>query len=147
MVGGRKIDVLAAAQMSLPYAAAARIVLGTAGLSAYAESRRSDPALRAMLDRVFIDIDDSVRASDESTVTFVLSDGTRIEEPTTIALGAPENPISDAGLIAKFEELAELVLDPIAVHRIIDATLALDELRDLRDLLALLSATPNRGSG
>jgi hypothetical protein len=39
------------------------------------------------------------------------------------------------------------VLDPIAVHRIIDATLALDELGDLRDLLALLSAAPNRGSG
>jgi 2-methylcitrate dehydratase PrpD len=70
MVGGRKIDMLAAAQMSLPYAVAARIVLGTAGLSAYAESRRSDPALRAMLDRVFIDIDDSVTASEESAVTF-----------------------------------------------------------------------------
>lgn len=141
MVGGRNVDVLPAAQMSLPYAAAARTVFGTAGLSAYAESSRRDPAVLAMLDRVFIEVDETVVASDQSSVTFELTDGSRIEEPTTIALGAPENPLDDAGLIAKFEELAGRALNAPSVGRLAEATLALDEMADARDLVELLRPT------
>jgi len=143
MVGGRTVDTLPAAQMSLPYAVAARTVLGTAGLSAYTEIRRSDPVLRMMLDRVFLDIDETVAASDCSSVTFVLTDGRRIEEPTTAAFGAPQNPISDTALISKFEELAGLVMKPSDIRRLVETTLALDELSDVRDLVCLLGHPPN----
>jgi 2-methylcitrate dehydratase PrpD len=142
MVGGRIVDTLPAAQMSLPYAVAARTVFGSAGLSAYAAPRRNDPALRAMLDRVFIDIDETVAASDRSSVTFELSDGTRLEEATCAPLGSPENPLDDARLIAKFEELATSVMDAKAAHRLAEFTLALDAVPDARALLDLLSPTP-----
>ena len=102
---------------------------------------------RQCLDRVFVDLDESVVASDRSSVTLVRSDGTRIEEPTTTALGAPENPLDDGALIEKFNELAALVLDTARVRRVVEATLALDELADARALIGLLRAEgPTPGS-
>lgn len=138
MVGGRNVDTLPAAQMSLPYAVSARVVFGAAGLTSYGAERRRDPAVRAMLDRVDIALDETVMSSHTSSVTLVLKDGRHIEEPTTIPLGAPENPVSDAALIAKFEELGGLVLDPSAVGRVCDSTLTLEEMPDARALVRLL---------
>jgi 2-methylcitrate dehydratase PrpD len=83
---GRVADSLLAAQRSLPYAVAARTVFGSAGLSAYSAARRRDPVLRAMLDRVFLDIDETALASDSSTVKIALADGTQIDAaPSRVA--------------------------------------------------------------
>jgi 2-methylcitrate dehydratase PrpD len=138
MVGGRRIDTLAAAQMSLPYAVSARIVFGAAGLPSYSADRRSHPALLAMLDRVVVEIDETVASSHTSSVTCILEDGSRIEEPTSIPLGAPEHPIDDEALVAKFEELAGMVLDPPTVRQLADVTLALDQMLNVSALLSLL---------
>jgi 2-methylcitrate dehydratase PrpD len=138
MVGGRKVDTLPAAQMSLPYAVAARVLFGGAGLPAYAEERRNDPTVLAMLGKVIIDIDETVTASDQSSVRVILANGAAIEEQTRIALGAPENPLGDTDLIAKFEELASLVLPASGVRSLADATLELDRLADARVVTALL---------
>ena len=46
MVGGRDVNSLPAAQMSLPYAVAARILYGSAGLSAYSADRRAIPRFK-----------------------------------------------------------------------------------------------------
>jgi 2-methylcitrate dehydratase PrpD len=140
MVGGRVVDTLPAAQMSLPYAVAARTVLGSAGLSAYSAARRSDPVLRAMLERVLIDVDESVESSDRSTVKITLSDGSKIEELTRAPLGSPENPIGDAELTAKFEELSEPVLDAEPTQRLLEHTLGLEQVSDARIIPALLRA-------
>jgi 2-methylcitrate dehydratase PrpD len=140
MVGGRKIDTLAAAQMSLPYAVSARTVFGSAGLSSYSADRRRHPAVLAMLEAVVVEIDETVQSSHTSSVTFTLRNGTRIEEPTAIALGAPEHPISDSMLCTKFDELAGIVLNPPTVRQLADATLSLEKLPDVRTLLKLIRA-------
>jgi 2-methylcitrate dehydratase PrpD len=138
MVGGRNVDTLPAAQMSLPYAVSARVVFGAAGLTSYSAESRRDPAVLAMLGRVGVALDETVVSSHTSSVIFVLNDGRHIEEPTTIPLGAPENPVSDAALIAKFEELGRMVLDPSAVRELCDSTLTLDEMPEARALVSLL---------
>ncbi len=138
MVGGRDCATLPAAQMSLPYAVAAAIVFGTNGLSAYSDERRRDPALLAMIERTRIEIDETVQSSAQSAVTFHLRDGTTIEEATAIPLGAPENPVDDAGLVAKFDELAGLVLGTAESGRLGRMLLALDKEKDARAMLSLL---------
>jgi 2-methylcitrate dehydratase PrpD len=141
MVGGRDCSTLPAAQMSLPYAVAAAIVLGANGLSAYTAERRGDPALLAMVERVEMVIDPTVRASAQSSLTFHLTDGTAIEEPTRIPLGAPENPVDDTALLAKFDELAGLVIGAEHRARLREALMSLDELEDARALLPLLQGS------
>ena len=126
MVGGRDTNSLPAAQMSLPYAVAARILYGTAGLSAYVAERRADPRLHALIERISINIDESVAGSDRASVTLLTRDGARIEEPTTTARGAPENPFGDRDLLAKFDELAGCTLAPSQARELADLTLALD---------------------
>jgi 2-methylcitrate dehydratase PrpD len=142
MVGGRAASSLPAAQMSLPYAVAARTVFGSAGLSAYSAARRDDPALRAMLARVFIEVDETVVASDKSMVKIALSDGTKFEESTSAPLGSPENPVGDTDLVAKFEELAGHALDTERRKRLLELTLSLDRVLDARVFQGLLRAHP-----
>jgi 2-methylcitrate dehydratase PrpD len=138
MVGGTDASSLPAAQMSLPYAVAARILYGTAGLSAYAGERRADPRLHALIERISIDIDESVAGSDRASVTLVTRDGARIEEPTATALGAPENPLGDRELLAKFDELAGYALPAAQARELADFTLALESVQDVGALRNLL---------
>jgi 2-methylcitrate dehydratase PrpD len=145
MIGGRDASTLPAAQMSLPYAIAARILYGTASLSAYSTERRTDNRLQALMERVSIDIDESVAGSDLTSITLVTNDGECIEEPTTIALGAPDNPVPDRDLLEKYAELSGYVLTETRAHDLANAVSCLDCSKDARDLLRMLRGT-DRGS-
>lgn len=146
MVGGRDASSLPAAQMSLPYAVAARIAFGTAGLPTYAPERRADPRQRALVDRVVVVVDEGVTASDRAAVTVVLRDGTRLEEATATALGAPSNPSDEPRLIRKFDELVGLVLPRTQVRCLAEACLALDEVTDMGSLVSLLRVAHEEAS-
>lgn len=138
MVGGRRIDTLPAAQMSLPYGIAAQLVHGGAGLAAYDADRRADPEIRAVLDRIEVVEDASVSASWASSLVFELDDGSRIEEPTTIPLGSPENPMRGAALRAKFDALATRALTPPQAARLAGLVQALPGADDARPLAAAI---------
>jgi 2-methylcitrate dehydratase PrpD len=138
MVGGRDATSLPAAQMSLPYAIAARILFGTAGLSAYTAERRADGRLRGLIERVAIDIDETVASSDRASVTVATRDGRRIEEPTATALGAPDNLLADRELVAKFEELAAYTLPASQVRELGAFALGFDGVSDVGALHSLL---------
>jgi 2-methylcitrate dehydratase PrpD len=125
--------------MSLPYAIAARILFGTAGLSAYALERRVDERLHALIRRVSIDIDESVVASDRASIALITRSGERLEEPAMTALGAPDNPLGDGELFAKYDELAGYALPRAQARALADAVLRLDAVEDARDLLRLLA--------
>jgi 2-methylcitrate dehydratase PrpD len=139
MCGGRDVTLMPAAQMSLPYAVAARMALGGAALSAYLEERRRDPALQATMAKIVLIEDDKMAPNDEPYITMVLADGRTFEERVTVALGAPSNPLGDEALLEKFKELAGLVLSPAKVTELADKTLSLDDLIDARSLPALLA--------
>ncbi len=140
MVGGRDVSTMPAAQMSLPYAIAARTVLGRADLSAYAADRRQDPALLAFMDQVAVESDLTVPSSDHASVAIITADGCRHEQPTASALGAPDNPLGEDALRAKYEGLASLVLPHGQVSELRQACLDLEALSDVRPLVRLLAA-------
>ena len=146
MVGGRDCAALPAAQMSLPYALAAAIVFRANGLLAYAEERRADPKLLAMIERIHLVIDPMVVSSAKSSLTVQTKDGRTIEEPTAIPLGAAENPLDDRALLAKFAELAGLVLGTRQCAELGAAVLDLNGRQDVRRLLPLLRRSRNDAS-
>src|SRR5262249_40730444 len=100
--------------------------------------RRRDPKLLAMIERVTMVIDPAVVSSANSSVTVHLKNGIAIEEPTAIPLGAPENPVDDKALMAKFEELAGLVVGAEECAKLAAALVTLDRTADMRALLPLL---------
>jgi 2-methylcitrate dehydratase PrpD len=107
-------------------------------LSAYAAERRADPRLHALIERIAIDIDENVAGSDRASVIVVTRDGSHIEEPTATALGAPENPLGDGALLAKFNQLARYTLTPSQARGLADFTFAVESVEDARDLPSLL---------
>ena len=73
----------------------------------------------------------------------VLADGRKLEERVTVALGAPDNPLGDEALLAKFNELAGMVLSPAKASELADTMLALDRLSDCA-LLVCIAGTGTR---
>ena len=145
MCGGRELGSLASAQMSLPYAVAARLVHGSAGIEAYRIERRRDPRINDLMARVMLEIDPAQADLDEPEVTLVLADGATATLRVPIALGAPANPMSDAALRAKYLGLAGLVLPAARAERLAETVLALEDLADARALLPLLAGTGEQG--
>jgi 2-methylcitrate dehydratase PrpD len=139
MCGGRDVSGMPAAQMSLPYAVAARMVLGSAGLSAYAAERRGEARLHAAMDRIELSTDEGMAPNDEPYLTIMTCDGRRLEERVLVALGAPANPVDDATLLGKFHELAGLALSATEARRLADAVLGLDRMAGARALPAMLA--------
>jgi 2-methylcitrate dehydratase PrpD len=139
MVGGKDVETLPAAQMSLPYAIAARLAFGTAGLSAYTPERRADRQVRELLARVSIEVDESVVGTDRTSVALVTADGMRHEEPTGAPRGGHGSELSQSELLEKFDELAAHALGATGRAALADMVLALPSLRDARSILAGLS--------
>lgn len=140
MVGGRDITTMAAAQMSLPYGIAARLRFGAAGLRQYGSECRSDETVRRLLAAVEIVADDNVGASWDASVTVTMKDGARFEEPTTIPLGAPSNPLSSADIRGKFDTLTDEILTASQASELAQMIAELPRMGDARTLLSALSS-------
>lgn len=145
MCGGTDVDPLPAAQMSLPYAVAARCAFGEAGLTAYAEDRRRHPDVAALLRLIRLDVDPGQRPLDEPSVAVSFRDGTRRERVVPRATGSRERPMSEAAVAAKFEALAGLALRPAAVAALSDALRHLEAMPDCTALDALLAGDAPAG--
>lgn len=145
MCGGRDLDSLASAQMSLPYAVAARLVHGGAGIDAYRAERRRDPRIASVMARVALEVDPAQADLDEPEVTLSFVDGTSAALRVPVALGAPANPISDQDLQDKYRSLAGLAMSAARAERLAETVLALDDLADARALLPLLAGEAEHG--
>ncbi|WJV62261.1 MmgE/PrpD family protein [Pectobacteriaceae bacterium C52] len=139
MCGGCDLDSLAAAQMSLPYALAARLIHGHAGLSAYSVDKRHDPDIQRLLSRITLHIDDQQDDDSEPLLTLTTYRGARQQHRVGIPLGAPTNPLSDADLLVKFTTLATRVVSEQQAQSVISFCLALEQETDCRMLTSLLS--------
>jgi 2-methylcitrate dehydratase PrpD len=144
MCGGRELGTLASAQMSLPYAVAARLVHGSVGIDAYRAERRRDPRIAPALARIMLETDPSQADLDDPQVTITFADGTRASRQASVALGAPANPIADADLHAKYRSLADMVMPAGQAAALAEAVLALDRSGDARTLLPLLTGDAER---
>ncbi|XDU74606.1 MmgE/PrpD family protein [Rouxiella sp. WC2420] len=126
MCGDEKISSLAAAQMSIRYAVAARWIYGHAGLDAYGEQQRRDPALLDAISRISLNVDASFSADGEPEVTLIAKNGQRLSHCVDIALGAPGNPVSDQQLQDKFISLATRAISLPKAHELWAKALALE---------------------
>jgi 2-methylcitrate dehydratase PrpD len=132
MCGGQDVVTLPFAQMSLPYALAVRLVLGHAGLTAYAASERRNPLVLAAMNRVNQIVDPTIEANDEPFVKVVVRDGRTDEIRVPMARGSPANPVTDEAYFVKIRSLAAMALDDTRTQHLIDGVLGLWEQDDVR---------------
>ncbi|WP_396449577.1 MmgE/PrpD family protein [Actinomadura sp.] len=125
------------AKFSIVYCLAAALRLGTVRLAAFTPESLADPELRALMSRV------TVRASDEfekdfpgkrrARVTVHLADGTSVTRARDTRKGDPDDPLTDAELRDKFDDLAVPVIGEEAARSLGDALWAARSAADVRD--------------
>ena len=133
-----------AAKFSIPYAVAAAIVRSHTDLSAFYETTIADPRIQDLAARVEVRSDPAMnprRPDDYPTavVTVTLRDGRSLTETTTVVRGDAAAPVERAELIAKFRALAAPILGEARTHAVVETVDRIDELKDIRDLTALLT--------
>ncbi len=138
MCGGKVIESRAQAQMSLPYALAARLRYGKVFLAELEEAAWSAAEIGQLMDRIAVRIDPAMKDEDEPAITIVTAAGERHRLVVEFPLGGPQNPLSDERLIGKYAELAGMVLPASKVDALSEFVLDLENQTDARTLLALL---------
>src|SRR6185295_3961099 len=132
-----------AAKYSLPHAAAALILRGTAGYHAFTEEAVRDPAIAALRRRVTVREDPALNASvprlKPARVTVTFTDGRQVTRLRESARGDFRDPYREDEVRAKFRELAGVVLSQTAVTRVEELVDRFDELPRLSDLVAALT--------
>lgn len=133
---------LLAAKFSIPYAVAAALALGHAGVEAFEPSARDDARVRDLARRVEIRVDPAMapRRTDYPTarVRIALRDGRTLETATTVPRGDADNPVAGHEIEEKFLALASGVLGHARARQVVDVARALDTVKDVRDLTTLL---------
>lgn len=127
-----------AAKYSLPHAAAAVVLRGNAGYSAFTDAVVQDPAIAALRQRVHIVEDPQMTAVaprlKPARVTVTLTDGRQSTQTCESPRGDFQRPYQEADMRAKFRELAGLVLTPEGVTRIEHAVQHCDQWTSVREL-------------
>ena len=131
-----------AAKFSIPFAVAAALVLGHAGVEAFAPAALGDARIRdlAHLVEVRADPEMSPRRDDCPTarVRIALRDGRALEAETRIVRGDALNPVPAAEVAAKFLALASPVLGAARAGQAAATASRIHALEDVRELARLL---------
>ena len=138
MCGHKIVTSRAQAQMSLPYAVAARLHHGKVALAELEESAWRDPAIGKWFDRLTIRANEAMRDEEEPSVEVRTHDGRTFAASIEHPLGGPLNPLSDERIVAKYTDLARLVLPETRVATLRDMILDIDAATDVRPLIGLL---------
>ncbi|MHC8286472.1 MmgE/PrpD family protein [Pseudomonas sp. XS1P51] len=134
MCGGRDVASLAAAQMSLPYALAARLVHGHCRLEAYDDEQRSDPRIAQWMSRIRLEVDPQLSEDGEPVVSVRTVDGRQASLCVDVPLGAPGNRLSDEALEEKFFSLALRGMPRRKAEELLEQLWRLDALESVRSL-------------
>lgn len=140
------------AQFSGPYAVAVGLLGGSglgAGVDDYTDELARDPQRRALMAKVDVVPDERCTAifphQFPAVLTAHLTDGREVVEEVLTTRGGPERPLSFAELTAKFEANAARTLDGEQTAALARACAGLDTCRDLRGVLAPLTAVDPDG--
>lgn len=134
MCGGQDVGTLAAAQMSLAYALAARLVHGHCRLQAYDDEARNDPRIVQWMSRIRLEVDPLLSEDGEPVVTLRTVDGRQASLCVEVPLGAPGNPLSDELLAEKFFSLAMRVMSRERVEELLGQLWRIEEWESVRSL-------------
>ena len=129
------------ADHSLPYVIAAALADGHVLPESFSEAKLSDPVIRGLLGKIKVvadpEIDALFPAVKRARVTITTTSGERYTQQTDVAKGAPEDPLSDEELEAKFRANARGVLSEAQQEQAIQATWAFESCADLRQYMEL----------
>lgn len=127
-----------AAKYSLPHAAAATAVLGTAGYTAFTEASLRDERIAALRRRVRVVEDPALSVEfprlKPARATITLRDGRQASRLVESARGDFQQPYERSELLDKFRELAGLVLPAAGVAEVEQLVETLDQQASLRAL-------------
>jgi 2-methylcitrate dehydratase PrpD len=126
-------------KFSVFHSTAAALIFGAAGEKQYSDECVRNPRVIALRDRIDA-ISDASKHDDEVLARVRLKDGRMLEKYVEHAIGSRERPMSDAGLSAKFHELADDILGSEQSARLLDAAWSLESLTDAAGICRL--ATP-----
>jgi len=120
------------ARFSAQYCLAAQLVLGRVRLEAFEPDALSNAAIRAIMPRITIERAEDLAGlyprSRMARLTVRLTDGRELNHLQRSRRGDPDNPIGEAELIAKFDDLVGPVLAPDEALRLRQLILESDEL-------------------
>jgi 2-methylcitrate dehydratase PrpD len=134
MCGGQDINTLPAAQMSLRYALAARLVHGHCRLEAYDDEQRHHPRIAHWMSRIRLEVDPLLSEDGEPVVSLRTVDGRHASLCVEVPLGAPGNPLSDEALEEKFFSLAGRVMPRQQAEELLAQLWRLEEMESVRAL-------------
>ena len=141
MCGSTVITTRAEAQMSLPYAIAARLVYGKVFLAELEAAAWSAPVIRDWLGRTTVQIDPAMAADTEPTIAITTHGGQTYRCAVEHPLGSPERPLTDEQVIAKFRNLVAPVLRDAQAEALIDMVFALPQATTIQPLIEALAVT------
>jgi 2-methylcitrate dehydratase PrpD len=129
------------AQFSIPYVVAAALMDGELGPAQLTERRMADAELMALVDRVEVLPDEELNKiypdKTASRVEIRLKGGSVIEKQVDIPKGDPRDPMEEEELAGKLRRFAG-GREGRDADRIIDLSLRLEELEDIRELTEII---------
>ena len=123
-------------KFSFQHSIAVGLVDGAAFPARFTDARVTDPVIAGLRDRISATVDPSL-SEDAAVVTLTLKDGRTYTEKVEHATGTPENPMSDAQLEEKFRILVGDVLPREQVEALLGTLWDLENVDDVRELMAL----------
>lgn len=130
------------ADHSLPYCIAVALVDRAVVPSSFDEEKIFDPTIRAQLKKLEVVAEPAFEAlfpaKQPNEVTIHTTDGRDLVKYVEFPMGDPRHPISDAGLEAKVESLAQGVIDDDRRNELKRMVLSLEDLPEISELTRLM---------
>jgi 2-methylcitrate dehydratase PrpD len=114
-------------KFSIYHAVAVAMVEGAAGEKQFSDRSVQDPTIVALRGRVVPVVDSAIKP-EQVEMTIALKDGRSLEKTIQHAIGSLESPMSDHDLETKFTDLAEGILKPEAIRRLIGICWGVEKL-------------------
>jgi 2-methylcitrate dehydratase PrpD len=141
--GAEIVDNSSMPDVNLQYIIAVALVDGAVSFAdSHSYERMADPQIRAVKERVQLVADPKLAdpaAPRSGLVEVTLKDGRTVSHFTKFPPGTNENPLSTEGLNAKVRDLMAPVLGADRTAKLIQRMNALEDVRDMRDLLPLFT--------
>jgi 2-methylcitrate dehydratase len=133
------------ADHSLPYVIAAALADGNVLPKSFDQEKLKDPVIWDLLDKIKVVADPEIDALfpgvKRARVRITTTSGERHTAQTDVAKGAPEDPLTDEEIVAKFRANAADVLNPAQQDRAIEATWQFENNSNMGDYMRLFVAT------
>jgi 2-methylcitrate dehydratase PrpD len=143
---GSVVDNSDPPDINIQFAMALMLIDKTATFkSVHDKPRMQDPAILALRKKVRLEAPPGRGAERLPLLQVTLTDGRKLTQDTGAVLGTIDNPMTQDQLAGKCRDLMAPVLGASQTQRLIDRALALEQVKDIRELRPLLQRTYREG--